>query len=52
MHVCSCSVVSDSATAWAVTHEWAVTPVTWNLPGNNTGVGFHFLFQEISQLRD
>ena len=26
---------------------WAVAPLKWDFPGKNTGVGWHFLLQEI-----
>ena len=29
---------------WTITHQ---APLPWDFPGNNTGVGFHFLFQGI-----
>ena len=42
--VCACSVMSNPATPWAVTHQ---TPLSWDFPGKNTGVGCHFLLQGI-----
>ena len=38
------SVVSNSATPWTVAHK-LLCP--WNSPGENTGVGCHFLLQGI-----
>ena len=38
------SVLSDSAILWTVA-RWLVYP--WNFSGKNTGVGCHFLLQEI-----
>ena len=26
---------------------WTVAPLKWDFPGKNTGVGWHFLLQEI-----
>ena len=43
--VLSRSVVSQSVTLWTAAHQ---TPLCqWNFSGMNTGVGFHFLLQEI-----
>ena len=42
--VCTCSVVSDSATPWMVAHQ---TPLSMGFSGKNSGVGCHFLLQEI-----
>ena len=43
--MCACSVVSYSfVTPWSVAHQ-ACCP--WDSPGKNTGVGCHFLLQEI-----
>ena len=33
------------ATPWTVAHQ---SPLSWDFPGKNTGVGCYFLFQEIS----
>ena len=38
------SVVSDSATPWTVAYQ---APGPWDFPGQNTGVGCHFLLQGI-----
>ena len=38
------SIVSDSATPWTVAHQ---SPLSWEFPGKNTGVGCHFLLQRI-----
>ena len=38
------SVMSDSATPWPVAHQ---ASLSWNSPGENTGVGCHFLLQGI-----
>ena len=38
------SVVSDSLTPWTVVCQ---APLSWNSPDKNTGVGCHFLLQEI-----
>ena len=45
-HACvhACSVVSNPATPWAVTHQ---TPLSWDFPGKTIGVGCHFLLQGI-----
>ena len=40
----SCSVVSDFATPLTVAHQ---APLSMNSPGQNTGVGSHFLIQVI-----
>ena len=36
------SAVSDSVTPWTVTHQ---APLSWASPGQNPGVGHHFLLQ-------
>ena len=36
--------MSDSATPWTVAHQ---PPLSWDFPGNNTGVGCHFLLHYI-----
>ena len=41
--VCACSVVS-SVTPWMVAHQ---TPLSMGFSGKNSGVGCHFLLQEI-----
>ena len=38
----TCSVVSDSATPWTVTHQ---APCLWDSPGKNAGVGSRSLLQ-------
>ena len=38
------SCVQPFATPWTITHQ---TPLSIKLPGKNTGVGCHFLLQEI-----
>ena len=38
------SVMFDSVTPWPVAHQ---APLSWNSPGENTGVGCHFLLQGI-----
>ena len=43
----SCSVLSDSAMPWTVSHK-----VLWDSPGKNTVVGCHFLLQGIFLTRD
>ena len=42
--VCVCSAVSNSEAPWTVVHQ---TPLSWNFPGKNTEVGYHFLLQGI-----
>ena len=39
--VCVCSAVSNSAAPWTVVHQ----TLSWNFPGKNTEVGYHFLLQ-------
>ena len=34
--------MSDSVTMWTVALQ---TPLSWDFPGKNTGVGCHFLLQ-------
>ena len=41
---CVLSRVRLSVTPWTVAHQ---APLSWNSPGKNTGVGSHFLLQEI-----
>ena len=43
--VLSHSVVSDSETPWTVAHQAPLC--LWDFPGENTGVGCHFLLQGI-----
>ena len=43
----SCSVVSDSATAWTAAHQ---APLSWDFPGKNAAVGCHALLQGMYQL--
>ncbi|CAM9524722.1 unnamed protein product [Rangifer tarandus platyrhynchus] len=42
--VCVCSVMSDSLTPRIIIY-WLLCP--WDFPGKNTGVGCHFLLQEV-----
>ena len=43
--VCACSVLSNSLGPHELQPARFLCP--WNFPGKNTGVGCHFLFQEI-----
>ena len=42
--LCHISCVHLFATPWIIAHQ---TPLSWNFPGKNTGVGYHFLLQGI-----
>ena len=42
--LCHVSCVHLFATPWIIAHQ---TPLSWNFPAKNTGVGYHFLLQGI-----
>ena len=46
---CMCSVMSDSVTPWTISTRLFCP---WNSPGQNTGVGCHFLLQGIFPTQD
>ena len=50
-HACqAASVMSHSATLWTTAYQAPLCP--WDSPGENTGVGWHALLQEIFRPRD